>query len=61
MERWIENGATLGWLIDPYEQKVYVYEPGSKPSAASGKLIRGKGPIEGFALNLDEVWRCYEI
>jgi Uma2 family endonuclease len=61
MERWIENGAALGWLIDPYKRKVYVYEPGSKPSAASGKLIRGKGPIEGFALNLDEVWRCYEI
>jgi len=21
MERWIENGASLGWLIDPYEKK----------------------------------------
>jgi Uma2 family endonuclease len=61
MERWIENGAALGWLIDPYKRKVYVYEPGCKPSAASGKLIRGKGPMEGFALALDEVWRCYEI
>jgi Uma2 family endonuclease len=61
MERWIENGAALGWLIDPYKRKVYVYEPGCKPSAVSGKLVRGKGPLEGFALDLDELWRCYEI
>ena len=61
MERWIENGATLGWLIHPYQRKVYVYEPGRKPTAVSGKVIRGKGPVEGFTLDLEEVWRCYEI
>ncbi len=61
MERWIENGAALGWLIDPYKQKVYVYEPGREASAVSGKSVRGSGPVEGFVLDLDEVWRCYEI
>jgi Uma2 family endonuclease len=61
MERWIENGATLAWLIDPYKQKVYVYEPGPKVSTVSGKAIRGKGPVEGFTLDLEELWRCYEI
>lgn len=61
MERWIENGATLGWLIDPYQQQAYVYEPGLKASVESGKTIRGKGPVEGFVLDLNEVWRCYEI
>jgi Uma2 family endonuclease len=61
MERWIENGSTLAWLIDPYKQKVYVYEPGSKASTVSGKAIRGKGPVEGFTLDLEELWRCYEI
>ncbi len=61
MERWIENGATLGWLIDPYQQQVYVYEPALKASVESGKTIRGKGPVEGFVLDLNEVWRCYEI
>ena len=24
MELWIENGAALGWLIDPYKKSVYV-------------------------------------
>jgi Uma2 family endonuclease len=61
MERWIENGAALGWLIDPYQQNVYVYEPGVESTVVSGKTIRGKGPVEGFILDLDEVWRRYEI
>jgi Uma2 family endonuclease len=61
MKDWIANGAALGWLIDPYEQKVYVYEPGCEASAVSGKSLRGSGPVEGFVLDLDEVWRRYEI
>jgi Uma2 family endonuclease len=61
MERWIENGATLGWLIDPYKKKVYIYEPGAEAAAESGNAVDGKGPVEGFTLDLDELWRCYEI
>lgn len=26
MEEYIGNGAAFGWLIDPYEKKVYVYD-----------------------------------
>ena len=61
MERWIENGVALGWLIDPYKKKVYVYEPGREAAAVSGKALSGSGPVEGFTLDLDELWRCYEI
>jgi Uma2 family endonuclease len=61
MERWIENGAALGWLIDPYKKKVYVYQPEREAAAVSGNAIQGQGPVEGFALDLDELWRCYEI
>jgi Uma2 family endonuclease len=61
MERWIENGATLAWLIDPYKRKVYVYEPGCKASSVSRKAVPGKGPVDGFTLDLDELWRCYEV
>ena len=28
MERYVANGAQLGWLIDPYRRRVYVYRPG---------------------------------
>jgi Uma2 family endonuclease len=61
MERWIENGATLAWLADPYKQKVYVYESGAEPAVVSGNGVHGKGPVEGFVLDLDELWSCYEI
>jgi Uma2 family endonuclease len=61
MERWIENGAGLGWLIDPYRQKVYVYEPEAEVTVVSGKTVHGSGPVEGFNLDLDELWRRYEI
>ena len=61
MERWIENGAALGWLIDPYKKKVYVYQPEREAAAVSGNAIQGQGPVEGFTLDLDELWRCYEI
>ncbi len=61
MERWLENGVSLGWMIDPYKKKVYVYEPGREISVVSGKAILGSGPVEGFVLDLDELWRCYEM
>lgn len=61
MDRWLENGATLGWLIDPYQRQVYVYEPDSQVRIVSGKAIQGNGPVEGFVLDLEELWRCYEV
>ncbi len=48
MERWIENGVTLGWLIDPYKKKVYVYEPGGQDTVVSGNAISGEGSGRGF-------------
>jgi Uma2 family endonuclease len=53
--------ATLGWLVDPYERKAYLYEPGHEASATSGKSVSGIGPVQGFILDLDEIWRCYEV
>jgi Uma2 family endonuclease len=61
MERWMENGVALGWLIDPYKKRVYVYESGRKAATVSGKTVQGIGPVEGFTLDLDELWRRYEI
>jgi Uma2 family endonuclease len=61
MNRWIENGVALGWLIDPYKKTVYVYGAGRKATTVSGKAVHGSGPVEGFTLDLDELWRCYEI
>ena len=48
MQRWIENGAKLAWLVDPYGRKVYVYSPGVAPLTVSDSTVRGTGPVDGF-------------
>jgi len=61
MHRWIANGAQLGWLIDPYQQRVFIYQRGSEPQAFSLQTLDGCGPVQGFSLELRKVWRCYQI
>jgi len=61
MERWIANGAQLGWLIDPTRQAVTIYQVGREPVESSALKLDGNGPVEGFSLDLGKVWRCYEV
>jgi Uma2 family endonuclease len=61
MECWVENGAQLAWLIDPYQKQVFVYRPDAAPEVFTGEAILGSGPVDGFTFDLSEVWRCYEI
>jgi Uma2 family endonuclease len=61
MESWIANGAQLGWLVDPYRQRAIVYQPGWEPREVSALNLDGVGPVQGFSLDLQKVWRCYEI
>jgi Uma2 family endonuclease len=56
METWLSNGAQLGWLIDPYKRNVWLYEAGKSPRLETGDSIAGTGPIEGFVLELADVW-----
>jgi Uma2 family endonuclease len=60
MEDWIANGVRLGWLIDPEAKQVHVYARGSETRVESGTSVAGSGPVDGFVLDLEEVWRCYE-
>jgi Uma2 family endonuclease len=55
---WVENGASLGWLVDPPSRSVFIYEPGQEVRQ-SGRLIEGTGPVTGFVLDFDEVWSSY--
>lgn len=53
MWEYAKNGARLGWLVDPEERKVHVYEPDKEarilenPDEVSGDLI-----LPGFVLDL---------
>lgn len=60
MERWAENGAAVGWLLDPDHREVLVYgAPGKTVTAVSGDWVHGTGPVEGFALDLRELWSFF--
>lgn len=60
MQRWIENGARLAWLVDPYRRNVLVYRPGHEPILIEAAVVEADSPVEGFTLDLNEVWSCYE-
>ena len=57
MEEYIENGARLGWLIDPKNRRVFIYRPGhAAETLESPEIISGDPVLPGFALNLQEIW-----
>ena len=57
MQEYIANGARLGWMIDPEIRTVEVYRPGREPELlAGGDSVAGEGPVEGFVLDLRNVW-----
>lgn len=57
MQEYLDNGAQLGWLIDPTSRTVYVYRPNlpierlDNPATISGDPV-----LPGFVLDLQRVW-----
>ena len=57
MNEYMENGARLGWLIDPYRKHVHVYRPDRKPEVFNNpKSVSGEDVLVGFELDLTEIW-----
>jgi Uma2 family endonuclease len=57
MHEWLDNGALLGWMIDPDTRTVEVYRPNREPETLTRTdSVTGEGPVEGFVLNLRPVW-----
>lgn len=57
MEEYLANGARLGWMIDPETRTVEIYRPDRAPEALTGiDSLSGEGPVEGFVLQLRNVW-----
>jgi Uma2 family endonuclease len=61
MLRWIENGVEVGWLVNPYARTVTIYEAGGETRIETGTKVIGTGPVVGFVLELEDVWRSYEL
>ncbi len=57
MEEYMANGARLGWLIDPIEQRVYVYRRRRRPQRLDDPtIVRGDPELPGLALDVSRLW-----
>lgn len=57
MDEYMENGAELGWLIDPSERKVYIYRKLSDIEIMDDpQIISGEPILRGFALDVRTLW-----
>lgn len=57
MVEYVENGARLGWLLDPAARKVYIYRPGREADTLENpEAVEGDPVLPGFRLQLNEIW-----
>ncbi|MFQ5447500.1 MAG: Uma2 family endonuclease [Saprospiraceae bacterium] len=57
-QTWMAHGVRLGWLIDPYAGKVYIYRQGREVEVVqgfAGKKLSGEDVMPGMELPLDEL------
>ncbi|TVQ64435.1 MAG: Uma2 family endonuclease [Spirulina sp. DLM2.Bin59] len=57
LTEYIDNGARLGWLIDPQNQQVWVYRPGQEVDCLDQPVeLSGEDVLPGFILPLARIW-----
>jgi Uma2 family endonuclease len=57
MREWMDNGAKLGWLIDPETRTVYIYRPGQTTERlVDPRRVEGEPPVDGFVLEMADIW-----
>ncbi len=57
MQEWMDNGCRLGWLIDPEEEKAYIYRQNGDQSVVESfdETLSGEDVMPGFVLALKEL------
>ena len=57
MREYLDQGAQLGWMIDPENKTVEIYRnTGGVERRAGVDTLEGEGPMAGFVLDLTRVW-----
>lgn len=57
MAEYMENGARLGWLIDPQNRRAHIYRPGQAVEVLDEPASVAAGPLlPGFVLDLSAIW-----
>ncbi len=56
MEKYLQNGVLLGWVIDPFTQQTTIYQPDREPEVKSfSEILTGGDVLIGFELNLSNL------
>lgn len=57
MTEYIENGAALGWLIDPTTRTVFVYRSNLETEVLENpKSVSGEPLLKNFSLKMKKIW-----
>ena len=57
MREYLDNGARLGWLIDPQDRRVHIYRPGTAVEVLDAPASVSASPeLAGFELELERIW-----
>ncbi|MEH2089520.1 Uma2 family endonuclease [Nostoc sp.] len=57
MQEYIDNGASLGWLIDRQNRKVYIYRPNRELEILENpEAVSGNPELPGFVLRMGKIW-----
>jgi len=57
MREYMENGASLGWLINRKQQQIEIYRPNQKVEILNfPQTLSGEDILPGFVLDLTEIW-----
>ncbi|HLO50970.1 MAG TPA: Uma2 family endonuclease [Kamptonema sp.] len=57
MQEYIENGARLGWLIDPKRRVVEIYRPDREVEILTSPItVSGEDILPDFVLDLTQIW-----
>jgi Uma2 family endonuclease len=58
MREWTANGVALAWLIIPETRSVEIYRAdGSVRVETEPAEVEGEGPVRGFVLQMERIWR----
>ncbi len=57
MQEYLDNGITLGWLIDRKNRRVYIYRPHQEVEIWDNpEIIKGDPELPGFELKMAKIW-----
>jgi len=57
IQEYIDNGARLGWLIDPKNKRVEIYRAGQAVEVLGNPdTLSGDDVLPGFTLILKRIW-----